>query len=79
MFRQVVFCAETENLEENAQKKLRDKNADLVVANDVTKKNAGFDVDTNIATLVTAGKIQPLPVMTKKELADIILDKLAEL
>ena len=45
----------------------------------MTKKNAGFDVDTNIATLVTAGKIQPLPVMTKKELADIILDKLAEL
>lgn len=75
----VVFCAETENLEENAQKKLRDKNADLVVANDVTKKDAGFDVDTNVATLVTAGKIHPLPVMTKKELADIILDKLAEL
>ena len=75
----VVFCAETENLLDNARKKLIDKNADIVVANDVTMKGAGFDVDTNIATLVTKDCAEELPVMSKRQLADKILDKVVEL
>ena len=74
-----VFAAETENLVENAQIKLRKKNADLVVANDVTKEGAGFDADTNIAVLVTAAGARPLPCMAKSALADVILDTLAAL
>ena len=76
----IVFCAETENLIGNAKKKLASKNADLVVANDVTKEGAGFDVDTNIAAFITAdGRVEELPKMTKAELADRILDKIPEL
>ena len=55
------------------------KNADLVVANDVTKEGAGFDADTNIAVLVTAAGARPLPCMAKSALADVILDTLAAL
>lgn len=71
----VVFSAETENLIENASKKLIKKNADLVVANDVTKAGAGFDVDTNIASFITKDGLEELPIMTKVQLADKILDK----
>ena len=71
----VVFSAETENLFENATKKLIKKNADMVVANDVTKQGAGFDVDTNIASFITKDGVEELPIMTKTELADRILDK----
>jgi phosphopantothenoylcysteine decarboxylase/phosphopantothenate--cysteine ligase len=71
----VVFSAETENLFENATKKLIKKNADMVVANDVTKQGAGFDVDTNIASFITKDGVEELPIMTKTELADKILDK----
>lgn len=70
----VVFAAETENLLENATKKLESKNADLVVANDVTAEGAGFNVDTNIATLISrGGAITALPLMSKAELASEIL------
>ena len=71
----VVFAAETDNLSENALKKLESKNADMLVANDVTKEGAGFNVDTNIATIFYAnGVTECLPIMQKTELADIILD-----
>ena len=70
----VVFCAETENLEENARKKLRSKNADLVVANNVLAEGAGFDTDTNIATLITNDTTVRLGKMPKAQLADSILD-----
>lgn len=71
----VVFSAETENLIDNATKKLIKKNADMVVANDVTKQGAGFDVDTNVASFITRDGIEELPIMTKVALADKILDK----
>ena len=71
----VAFAAETQNLTENAQKKLLKKNASLVVANDVTRAGAGFGVDTNIASFVTAQGVRELPLMTKRELADKILDE----
>ena len=75
----VGFAAETQHLEENAAQKLQKKNLDLIVANDVTQPGAGFNVDTNIATLITVKGKESLPLMTKRELADRILDKVAEL
>lgn len=75
----VIFAAETENTEKNAKAKLAKKNADMVVANDVTKEGAGFGTDTNIAELITASGTEKLPLMSKSELADIILDRIAEI
>lgn len=76
----VVFCAEKRELIERAKGKLKSKNADMVVANDVTKEGAGFDVDTNIATLITKdGKVRDCELMTKAALADVILDELIAL
>ncbi|HCH92272.1 MAG TPA: bifunctional phosphopantothenoylcysteine decarboxylase/phosphopantothenate--cysteine ligase CoaBC [Clostridiales bacterium] len=72
----VVFSAETENLIENAKGKLKKKHADLVVANDVTVEGAGFDVDTNVATIIdNDGNEFECGKMSKRELADVILDK----
>ncbi len=72
----VVFAAETENGEENASNKLRAKNADLAVLNDVTERGAGFDVDTNIVTFIAKDGTKRLPIMKKRELADEILNKI---
>ncbi|MDR2090069.1 MAG: bifunctional phosphopantothenoylcysteine decarboxylase/phosphopantothenate synthase [Clostridiales bacterium] len=78
--RLVIFNAETENLLENAVKKLKSKNADMVVANDVTKEGAGFDTDTNIVTIITKdGKVYDCPKLPKAEVADIILDRIGEI
>ena len=75
----VVFAAETDDLLQNAIKKLHSKNGDLMVANDVTMEGAGFNVDTNIATLITSsGAMTCLEKMSKTELAHIILDTLLE-
>ncbi|MCS6861495.1 MAG: bifunctional phosphopantothenoylcysteine decarboxylase/phosphopantothenate--cysteine ligase CoaBC [Abditibacteriales bacterium] len=71
----VGFAAESENLLAHAQEKLRQKNLDLIVANDVTLPDAGFEVDTNIVTLLTRdGKVETLPKMSKREVAERILD-----
>lgn len=75
----IIFAAETENALNNAKSKLSGKKADMVVLNDVTKKGAGFDTDTNIATLITNTDETELPLMTKRELADKILDKILSL
>ena len=76
----VVFCAEKRELVERAKEKLIAKNADMVVANDVTKEGAGFDVDTNIATIITKdGRVRDCELMTKAALADVILDELIAL
>lgn len=76
----VVFCAERRDLIERAEGKLISKNADMVVANDVTKEGAGFDVDTNIATIITRdGKVNDCELMTKAALADVILDEMIAL
>lgn len=76
----VGFAAETDHVAENARKKLKDKNADLIVANDVTAEGAGFDVDTNVVTLFGRdGRDLPLPKMTKREVADRILDEVLRL
>jgi phosphopantothenoylcysteine decarboxylase / phosphopantothenate---cysteine ligase len=76
----VGFAAETEKVAENARKKLTDKNADLIVANDVTAEGAGFDVDTNIVTLFARdGRDLALPKLTKREVAHRILDEVVRL
>jgi phosphopantothenoylcysteine decarboxylase/phosphopantothenate--cysteine ligase len=72
----VGFAAETEQVAENARKKLAQKNADLIVANDVTAEGAGFDHDTNMVTLFSRdGRDLPLPRMSKAEVAERILDE----
>lgn len=75
----VGFAAETDDLLENAQRKLERKHLDMVVANDVTQPGAGFGVDTNIVTLITADQREALPILSKKETAERILDKVISL
>jgi phosphopantothenoylcysteine decarboxylase/phosphopantothenate--cysteine ligase len=76
----VGFAAETGKVAENARKKLSEKNADLIVANDVRAEGAGFDVDTNIVTLFARdGRDLPLAKMTKREVAHRILDEVLRL
>lgn len=70
----VAFAAETQNLSENAAKKLDKKNVDFIVGNDVTCPGAGFDVDTNIITIFDRSGATELPMMKKTEVADKILD-----
>lgn len=75
----VGFAAETENLLDNARRKLDKKKLDMIVANDVSKPGAGFNVDTNIATLITRDGLTDCPLQSKAELAETILDKIVEL
>ncbi|MEN1934370.1 bifunctional phosphopantothenoylcysteine decarboxylase/phosphopantothenate--cysteine ligase CoaBC [Paenibacillus sp. 102] len=73
----VGFAAETTNIEEYATKKLREKNADMIVANDVKAQGAGFGTDTNIVTMYRKdGEVIRLPLLTKKEVAREILMKI---
>ncbi len=75
----VTFAAETNDVIENARAKMKKKNSDIVVANDVTRPDAGFNVDTNRITIVTADRAEELPLMTKREAADAILDAVLRL
>ena len=76
----VGFAAETQNLLQYAKGKLEKKNLDMIVANDVSKPQAGFNVDTNLIKLLKRdGSIEELPLMSKKELAYIILDRVMKL
>jgi len=76
----VGFAAETDHVAENARKKLAAKNADLIVANDVTAEGAGFDHDTNVATLFSRdGRDLALPKLTKSDVAQRILDEVLRL
>lgn len=79
-FIRVGFAAESEKLVENATQKLRRKNLDLIVANDVTAKGSGFGVDSNQVTIIGKdGKAESLPLLPKREVADKVLDKVAPL
>ncbi len=73
----VGFAAETNHLENNATDKLRRKNLDLIVANDIKEEGAGFDVDTNIVQLFYPnGKCEKLPQLDKEVLAHLLLDRI---
>src|SRR5690606_39694188 len=74
-FLRVGFAAETESLEGHAQEKLTAKNLDWIVANDVTRPDSGFDVDTNKVIIFSRwGEFIPLPLKSKLEVADSLLD-----
>lgn len=75
----VGFAAESENLEENARKKLKDKRLDLIVANDITAKDSGFGVDTNEVVIIDRnGGTERMPLLQKSEVADKIFDRIAD-
>jgi phosphopantothenoylcysteine decarboxylase/phosphopantothenate--cysteine ligase len=74
----VGFAAETGNLREHAAEKLAAKRLDLIVANDVSAADAGFEVDTNRAVLLdSSGTVEETPLLGKPALADLILDRVA--
>ncbi len=76
----VGFAAETDDVINNAVMKLRKKNLDLIVANDITLEGGGFESDTNIATIIDReGRVQELPLMHKRDLAQIILERAMEI
>jgi phosphopantothenoylcysteine decarboxylase/phosphopantothenate--cysteine ligase len=76
----VGFAAETEDLIANARKKLLEKNLDFIVVNDVTKPGSGFNSDTNqVKILFPPGEVKDLPVMSKEEVSQVILDDVATL
>ena len=76
-FIRVGFAAESEDLVANARKKLEQKKLDLIVANDITAADSGFDVDTNRVTVIDRdGKVEELPLMSKREVAERVLDRL---
>lgn len=72
------FSMETENLLENSRAKLDKKNLDLIVANNVKVEGAGFGTDTNIVTLISREETKELPIMSKEEVADSLLDYIME-
>jgi phosphopantothenoylcysteine decarboxylase/phosphopantothenate--cysteine ligase len=72
----VGFAAQTGDPVPAARRKLRDKRVDLIVANDVTAPGAGFEVDTNQVTLVSAEAVEALPILSKSETAGRVLDRL---
>lgn len=72
----VGFSMETEHLIENSSEKLRKKNADIICANSIVSSQTGFGVDTNKVTLISRQGIEELPLCSKDETADLILDKI---
>ena len=74
----VGFSMETENLIENSRQKLTKKHADLICANSIASEQTGFAVDTNKVTLITQENVTELPLCTKEETADLILDSIKE-
>jgi phosphopantothenoylcysteine decarboxylase/phosphopantothenate--cysteine ligase len=79
-FLRVGFAAESENLVANAKEKLKKKQLDLIAANDITAKGSGIGVDTNQVVIIDRkGKIEELPLLPKREVADRIVDKVVKL
>lgn len=74
----IGFAAETENLLDNAYKKLKSKNLDYIIANDVSLPDAGFNVDTNIITILNEKNKKEYPKMNKSKVAKVILDELVK-
>jgi len=76
----IGFAAETEDLIANAKKKLKKKNLDFIVVNDVTKPGAGFGLDTNqVKIIYSSGEVRDLPLMSKEDVSQVILDDTVKL
>jgi phosphopantothenoylcysteine decarboxylase / phosphopantothenate---cysteine ligase len=75
----IGFAAETGHDLDSAKRKLIEKGIDMIVFNNVSSKNSGFDVDTNEITLIDRETVSPFPLMTKDEAADVILDRVVQL
>src|SRR5213596_507818 len=75
----VGFAAETENVLENARKKLASKSLDAIVVNDVSRKGVGFDSDRNAVTIITHDSVVEVPETTKWEVAQRVLDEIVRL
>jgi phosphopantothenoylcysteine decarboxylase/phosphopantothenate--cysteine ligase len=76
----VGFAAETHDLEAEARRKLKEKDLDFIVANDVTQKDSGFAVDTNQVTILSrTEEPERLPLLSKEEVAEQVLDRVAKL
>jgi len=76
----VGFAAESENLVRNAKAKLQTKDLDLIIANDITAPDSGFDSETNRVVIIdSSGTVKKLPLLTKSEVADRILDRVVAL
>lgn len=73
------FSMETENMIENSLKKLKKKNLDMIVANNLKVKGAGFGTDTNVITMITENNIEELPIISKDKCAEKIFDKILEI
>jgi phosphopantothenoylcysteine decarboxylase/phosphopantothenate--cysteine ligase len=75
----VGFAAESGDPEPRAREKLAAKQVDLIVANDITARDAGFEVETNRVSLVSASGVEPLPLLTKREVAAVVIDRVERL
>ena len=75
----VGFAAETEDLVGRATEKLRKKHVDLIVANDVSRSDAGFDVDTNAVTIIGAAGPENVPLQSKNGVAAEVLNRVERL
>lgn len=75
----VGFAAETNNVLENAKLKLKNKNLDMIVANDVSMKDSGFDVDNNKVTIITNNSFKEYEILSKQEVANNILDEILKI
>lgn len=73
------FSMETEHMLENSQKKLEKKNVDMIVANNVKVSGAGFGTDTNVVTFITKELVEELPIMSKDDVANRLLDRLVKI
>jgi len=79
-FVKVGFAAESENLIENAKRKLKNKALDMIVTNDITAKDSGFGAVANRVTIIDSkGKLEKLPLLSKQKVAGIILDRIEKL
>ena len=75
----IGFAAETGRKTDNAKKKLKQKNMDMIIFNDVTEAGAGFDLDTNRVVIIDSEKEVSLPVLSKEAVADEILDRMVKI
>ena len=64
---------------ENSKQKLKKKNADIIVANNLKEQGAGFGTDTNVVTMITKEQVQELPILSKEEVAEALLDEIKQM